>query len=180
MALASAPAIKPAGPAWSQNSLNKAASNMASLLIREAALEDEPQLLRMMRLLAEQEPGRIQFDETVARETFRKFLSLPVFGRVWILGEGSTIVGYIVLTIGFSFEFQGHDAFIDELYIDSAFRRRGYGRQAVAFLEEKAREMGVHAVHLEVDRGNDPAFELYRRVGYHDHDRFLMTKWLNR
>jgi ribosomal protein S18 acetylase RimI-like enzyme len=40
--------------------------------------------------------------------------------------------------------------------------------------------MGVSAVHLEVDRGNDPAFELYRRVGYEDHDRFLMTKWLNR
>ena len=45
------------------------------------------------------------------------------------------------------------------------YRRRGFGRQAVAFLEEKAREMGVNAVHLEVDRGNDPAFELYRRSG---------------
>jgi ribosomal protein S18 acetylase RimI-like enzyme len=85
-----------------------------------------------------------------------------------------------VLTIGFSFEFHGHDAFIDELYIDQVHRRRGFGRQAVAFLEEKAREIGVKAVHLEVDRGNDPAFELYRRVGYEDHDRFLMTKWLNR
>jgi ribosomal protein S18 acetylase RimI-like enzyme len=40
--------------------------------------------------------------------------------------------------------------------------------------------MGVHAVHLEVDRGNDPAFELYRRTGYEDHDRLLMTKWLVR
>jgi ribosomal protein S18 acetylase RimI-like enzyme len=153
---------------------------MASLLIREAAREDEPQLLRMMRLLAEQEPGKIQFDEAAARESFRRFLSLPAFGRVWLLSEGSTIVGYIVLTIGFSFEFRGHDAFIDELYIESTFRRRGYGRQAVAFLEEKAREMGLNAVHLEVDHGNDPALELYRRAGYRDHDRFLMTKWLIR
>ena len=39
--------------------------------------------------------------------------------------------------------------------------------------------MGVNAIHLEVDRGNDPACELYRRAGYQDHDRFLMTKWLN-
>jgi len=153
---------------------------MPSLLIREAALEDEPQLLRMMRLLAEQEPGKIQFDEAAARESFRRFLSLPLFGRVWILSEGTAIVGYIVLTIGFSFEFHGHDAFIDELYVESDFRRRGFGMQAVAFLEEKAREMGVNAVHLEVDRGNDSAFQLYRRAGYHDHDRFLMTKWLSR
>jgi ribosomal protein S18 acetylase RimI-like enzyme len=153
---------------------------MPSLLILEAARQDEPQLLRMMRLLAEQEPGKIQFDEAVARQTFHRFLSLSAFGRVWILSEGTTIVGYIVLTIGFSFEFHGHDAFIDELYIEPDFRRRGFGTQAVAFLEKKAREMGVNAVHLEVDRGNDSAFQLYRRAGYHDHDRFLMTKWLNR
>jgi ribosomal protein S18 acetylase RimI-like enzyme len=150
------------------------------LMIREAILQDEPALLRMMRLLAEQEPGKIQFDEAAARATFRRFLSLPAFGRVWILHEGNNPVGYIVLTIGFSFEFHGHDAFIDELYIDAAHRRRGFGREAVAYLEEKARELGVSAVHLEVDRGNDPAFELYRRAGYEDHDRFLMTKWLNR
>jgi diamine N-acetyltransferase len=133
-----------------------------------------------MRQLAEQEPGKIQFDESAARTTFRRFLSLPAFGRVWLLCEGDLPVGYIVLTIGFSLEFHGHDAFIDELYIDSAFRRRGFGRQAVTFVEKKAREMGVNAIHLEVDQGNDPAFELYRRAGYQDHDRFLMTKWLNR
>ena len=153
---------------------------MPQLMIREAVLQDEPELFRMMRLLAEQEPGKIQFDEPAARATFRRFLSLPAFGRIWLLCEGNTSVGYIVLTIGFSFEFHGHDAFIDELYIDASHRRHGFGRQAVAYLEEKAREMGVNAVHLEVDRGNDPAFELYRRVGYEDHDRFLMTKWLNR
>jgi ribosomal protein S18 acetylase RimI-like enzyme len=97
-----------------------------------------------------------------------------------LLCEENKPVGYIVLTIGFSFEFHGHDAFIDELYVDAAYRRRGFGWQAVAFVEEKAREMGVNAVHLEVDRGNEPALELYRRMGYQDHARFLMTKWVYR
>jgi diamine N-acetyltransferase len=160
--------------------LNKAVNSVSELTIREAMLQDEAELLRMMRLLAEQEPGKIQFDEFAASATFQRFLSIPAFGRVWLLSEGSLPVGYIVLTIGFSFEFHGHDAFIDELFIDAAFRRRGYGRQALMFLEKKAREMGVNAIHLEVDQGNDPAFELYRRTGYEDHDRFLMTKWLNR
>jgi ribosomal protein S18 acetylase RimI-like enzyme len=132
----------------------------------------------MMRLLAEQEPALIKFDKTALSAAFRQFLTLPAFGRVWLLCEGNLPVGYIVLTVGFSFEFRGHDAFIDELYIDAAYRRRGYGRRALAFAEERAREMGVNAIHLEVDRGNDPALELYRRIGYQDHDRFLMTKWL--
>jgi ribosomal protein S18 acetylase RimI-like enzyme len=151
---------------------------MSELTIREATLQDQAELLGMMRLLAEQQPGKIQFDESAARAAFRRFLSLPAFGRVWLLCKGDLPVGYIVLTIGFSFEFHGHDAFIDELYIAVAFRRCGYGTQAVAFLEGKARELGVNAIHLEVDRGNHAAFELYRRTGYEDHHRFLMTKRL--
>jgi ribosomal protein S18 acetylase RimI-like enzyme len=154
-------------------------SNVPQLLFREAALQDEAELLGMMRLLAEHPPGTIAFDEPAARAAFRQFLSLPAFGKVWLLSLGSKTVGYIVLTLGFSFEFHGHDAFIDELYIDAAHRRRGIGRQGVDFVEQKAREMGVQAVHLEVDRGNEPALELYRRAGYQDHHRFLMTKWLN-
>jgi diamine N-acetyltransferase len=155
-------------------------SDLSALVIREGALQDEAELLRMMRVLAEQEPGKIKFDEPAARASFRRLLSLPAFGRTWLLFEENETVGYIVLTIGFSFEFHGHDAFIDELYVDAAYRRRGFGRRAVAFVEAKAREMGVNALHLEVDRGNEPALELYRRSGYEDHDRFLMTKWLNR
>ncbi len=147
--------------------------------MREATLGDEPEILRIMRLLAEQEPGKIQFDKPTARATFYRFLSLPSFGRVCLLCQENVAVGYIVLTIGYSFEFHGHDAFIDELYIDVAYRHRGFARQAVAFVEEKARELSVNAIHLEVDRGNDPAFELYRRKGFEDRDRFLMTKWLN-
>ena len=154
-------------------------SDVSALVIREAAPSHEAELLRIMRVLAEQEPGKIKFDERAARASFRQLLSLPAFGRVWLLWEGNRLAGYIVLTIGFSFEFHGHDAFIDELYVDAAFRRRGFGRQAVAFVEQKARDMGVNAIHLEVDRGNDPALELYRRSGYADHARFLMTKLLN-
>jgi ribosomal protein S18 acetylase RimI-like enzyme len=151
---------------------------MLPLQFREATLQDEAALMPMMRSLAEHEPDALQFDESAVQTAFRQFLSLPSFGCAWLLYTGPALVGYIVLTIGFSFEFHGRDAFVDELYIAPAQRRRGFGRQAVAFLEQKAREMGVNAVHLEVDHGNDSALELYRRSGYRDHARFLMTKWL--
>jgi ribosomal protein S18 acetylase RimI-like enzyme len=160
--------------------LNKAVNDVFPLVIREATFADEAELLPMMRKLAEQEPGSIKFDEPAVRAALGRFLSLPAFGKVWLLCEGNKPVGYIVLTLGFSFEFHGQDAFIDELYVDAAYRRRGIGRQAMEFAEGKAREMGVNALHLEVDDGNDPALELYLRTGFEDHDRFLMTKWLDR
>ena len=153
---------------------------MPPVEFREAIPGDETVLFPMMRELAGQEPGAVLFDESAARSAFRQFLSLPAFGRIWLISDGGALSGYVILTIGFSFEFRGHDAFIDELYIVPTHRRRGLGRAAMAFVEQQAREMGVHAMHLEVDRGNDPALELYRRTGYQDHDRLLMTKWLNR
>lgn len=154
--------------------------NLPPFQFREAIPGDEAVLLSMMRALAKQDPEVIPFNESAARAAFHQFLSLPAFGRIWLLYEGAGLVGYIILTIGFSFEFRGHDAFIDELYIVPAHRRRGFGRKAMALVEQEAREMGVNAVHLEVDPGNDSALELYRRTGYIDHNRFLMTKWLRR
>ena len=151
---------------------------MSGVIFRSAVLVDEQILLRMMRNLAEQEPGAYFFDEPVVREVLRKFLASPELGEAWVFFDRGIPVGYVVLTFGYSFEYHGRDSFLDELYIEPQYRRQGIGRRAMEFLEERARELGVNAIHLEVDQGNDPATELYRRAGYDDHSRFLMTKWL--
>jgi diamine N-acetyltransferase len=153
-------------------------SDASPIRFREAVPTDEPALLRMMRKLAEQEPGALVFHESVVRGALHEFLANPQLGRVWIILERQKPAGYVVLTLGFSFEYHGREAFIDELYVEPEHRRKGFGREALQFVAERAREMGVHAMHLEVDHGNDAALELYRRAGYEDHDRYLMTKWL--
>jgi ribosomal protein S18 acetylase RimI-like enzyme len=153
-------------------------SNESQITFRPATEDDEADLLRMMHALAEQEPGAYYFDEPAVRGVLRQFLADPSLGRAWIFSDGTAIVGYIVLTLGYSFEYHGRDAFVDELYVEQRYRRRGIGRETMKFVEEQARTMGVTALHLEVDHGNDPALELYQRAGYQDHDRHLMTKWL--
>jgi len=136
-------------------------------------------LLSMMRRLAEQPPS-LPFDEDEVRVPLKMFLARPELGRAWLIQHQETTVGYVILTLSFSFEYRGVDAFIDELYIEPQWRRMGFGRQAMQQVESHARGLGVHALHLEVDRGNDAAMELYRRAGYADHRRHLMTKWLVR
>lgn len=155
-------------------------SSAPEITFRQVSQEDEPALLRMMRNLAEQEPGAYFFDEPLVGNALRHFLANPGLGQAWIFYAGETPAGYIVLTLGYSFEFHGRDAFIDELYVEPRFRRQGIGRRAVQFIEERAREIGVQAIHLEVEDGNDPAVKLYRRTGYEDHDRYLMSKRLKR
>jgi diamine N-acetyltransferase len=145
--------------------------------ITEARAQDLPVLLRMMKSLAEHPPA-IPFDEGEMGAALETFLVHPELGQAWLIWLDERPAGYVILTLGYSFEFRGCDAFIDELYVEPEFRRMGLGRRAMEFVEGKARALGVNALHLEVDRGNDPAAELYRSTGYEDHGRHLMTKWL--
>ncbi len=131
----------------------------------------------MMRSLAEQPPA-LAFDEGEVRAALDKFLDHVDLGQAWLLWASEKAAGYVILTLGFGFEYRGRDAFIDELYIEPEYRRMGLGRRAMEFVEEEARALGVNALHLEVDRANHPALELYRRTGYADHGRHLMTKRL--
>jgi diamine N-acetyltransferase len=145
---------------------------------RAAADSDADLLLEMMReYYAFDGHG---FDEPRARAALLIFLRDPSFGRAWLICEDETPVGYIVLTFGYSLEYLGRDAFVDEFYLRESHRGRGWGRRALEFVEEAARSCEVRSIHLEVVRQNTVAKEVYRRSGYFDHHHYLMSKWIER
>jgi ribosomal protein S18 acetylase RimI-like enzyme len=156
------------------------ASDPRAVRFEPARPEHADIFLTMMRALEQADPGTTPFDEGCRRIIFDQFVRDPTYGRAWLIVEGEKRAGYIVLTVSFSFEYRGCDAYIDELYIAEGFRGRGLGRRAMQFVERAAGELGVNAMHLEVSPVNQAALELYRRSGYVDHGRHLMTKWLGR
>jgi len=150
----------------------------ASPIFRLATTADTPTLLSFMRALNEADPGPTPFDEPAAREALEKFLATESFGRAWLILDGAAPVGYVVLTLGYGLEYHGRDAFIDEFFLAASHRSRGWGRAAVAFVEDAARSLGVRALHLEVSHSNPRAYDFYRRAGFEDYRRRLLNKWL--
>jgi GNAT superfamily N-acetyltransferase len=144
------------------------------LIFRVAVRADLDTLLPLVR--AYYEFDHLPFDEHIARTALENFIDDPTFGRVWLICAHAEAIGYLVLTLGYSIEYGGRDAFIDEVYIRAEHRGHGIGRQAMAFAETQCRALGVRALHLEVERDNTNAHALYRKVGFVDHDRYLMTK----
>jgi GNAT superfamily N-acetyltransferase len=118
------------------------------------------------------------FVEDEARAAALMLINDAHLGRLWVTCEDGRVVGYVAVALGFSFEYRGREAFVDELLIAESHRGRGLGREALEVAEAYCRERGVNALHLEVERHRSRAQELYRRRGYEDFDRFLMTKWL--
>ena len=152
----------------------------APVRIRRARVDDGSALIQLQREFYVED--RIEHAPVNARALLR-LLRTPEAGAIWVIetaGPGKrSLDGYIVLTVGYSLERGGRDAFIDELFVRAELRGRGLGAQAVAVAEAGARRLGVRAVHLEVDNTNDRARRLYERVGFTLRRRYqLMTKVL--
>ena len=120
----------------------------------------------------------LTFDEQVARRALQQILTSDLPGRVFLIRCDGEAVGYTVLTFSFSLEFHGRDAFVDELYLRASHRGRGIGTQTINFLSNICRELGIQALHRAVERDNIIAQEVYRKAGFVDHDRYLMTRWV--
>jgi ribosomal protein S18 acetylase RimI-like enzyme len=99
-------------------------------------------------------------------------------GRGYMIESDRRAVGYLVIGLGFSIEYAGIDAFLDEFYLDEAHRGRGIGSLALEALAGIARRLKVKAIHLEAMPQNDRAAELYKRHGFRLSPRRLMSKRL--
>jgi|HigsolmetaAR202D_1030399.scaffolds.fasta_scaffold00343_3 GNAT superfamily N-acetyltransferase len=118
----------------------------------------------------------LRFDAVRAHAAMSRLLAEPQWGRVILIEVGAEAVGYVAVCIGFSLEFGGNDAFIDEVFVQPAHRGRGFARQAMQYAMNAAREWGICALHLEVDRDNLAAKRLYASLGYRPRERYhLMT-----
>jgi ribosomal protein S18 acetylase RimI-like enzyme len=97
--------------------------------------------------------------------------------RLWIVRDAAgTPSGYLILTLGYSIEYEGRDGFVDDLYLAPALRDRGVGRHLLAFALEQAEHLGIRTLHLEVEPDNGAAQALYRSVGFEETGRRLMRK----
>ena len=95
---------------------------------------------------------------------------------MWIIHLGGAAVGYIVLTLSYSLEFDGRDAFVDELYVEEGYRGRGVGGLALRLAADTCQTMGIRALHLEVGRENLRARAVYEKAGFEDRNNHLLTK----
>ncbi len=144
---------------------------------RPATETDVDTILEMMRGYYEEDG--YAFSRPEAREAIFGLLRDKCLGCLWTAQMDGSVVAYLAVTLGFSFEYRGRDAFIDEVFVAEEYRGQGLGREAIDVAEAYCRALGVKALHLEVERHRERARGLYERAGFAHHDRDLMTKCLD-
>ena len=147
--------------------------------ITPATSSDSELLLHMMRNMQRDDPWAEPFDESTLRKNLAELLQNPVYGVVHIVREEAAPIGYLVICFDYSLEYRGKGAWIDELFVEASHRGKGIGTQLLDLAETVSREHHAKVLHLEVNHGN-PAIELYRRRGFVEHERYLMSKALDK
>ena len=113
-------------------------------------------------------------DVEVTKNLFRKFISNEHLGKSWMIYSENEIVGYIILTFIFSFEYGGKIAFVDELFIKETARGKGIGKEAIQFIQKEVPKLSLKLLYLEVEPHNENAQKLYLAHDFELHNRKLM------
>lgn len=113
-------------------------------------------------------------DVEKSKKLFEQFIDNENLGKSWLIGDENKIVGYIILTFVFSFEYGGLIAFVDELYISEHARGKGFGKSSIEFMKTEAQKLDLKLLYLEVEHHNSNAQKLYLSAGFSEHNRKLM------
>ena len=95
-------------------------------------------------------------------------------GCAYLIGPPNAPIGYIVICFGWSVEFGGMDAMIDELFIRPGVRGRGIASEALIALPRALSPFGLRAIHLEVNKDNPNARKLYSRAGFEARENYML------
>lgn len=141
---------------------------------RRARRDDVPALVALMvEFYAEAE---LPLAEVAATNALLGLIDRPDLGEIWLLEENGAPAGHLVLTFGYSMEFGGLRAFVDDFFVRPESRGRGLGKTLLDAVRMACLERDVRALVVETGLEDHPARSLYARAGFVDQGRVLLTQ----
>jgi ribosomal protein S18 acetylase RimI-like enzyme len=142
------------------------------ITIQLASKDDLSELLPLVRAYHEFEG--IILTESNRKKSVQGLICNRSLGGIWLVCVDTKLVGYIALCSGYSIEFGGLDAFVDEFYISADYRGKGIGGKVLELIKKKAQMMDIRALHLEVSRSNTKAQTLYSKASFKAREKYLL------
>ena len=102
--------------------------------IRNAEAADVERMMPLVRGFYVYE--KLVLDEGRYRELALELIANENLGRLLVIETENELIGYAVIGFGFSLEFGGRDALLDEFYLLETRRGQGIGTQLISVMEE--------------------------------------------
>ena len=142
--------------------------------VEQATLEDLPQLTNLLVELFSHETD-FRPDPSKQMRGLRLILENPARGRIFVLRLHDRIIGMINLLFTISTAEGGFVVLLEDLVVDPAFRRQGYGTILLEHAIQYAREKDFLRITLLTDRVTErESQEFFRRHGFVDSNMIPM------
>jgi GNAT superfamily N-acetyltransferase len=97
------------------------------------------------------------YEELPARRALQEIVRTKPLGRAWLIDLDKALIGYAVLTFGFSVEFHGRLAVFDEVFLLPDHRGKGHFKEILTLIETYCHQQGIRALSLVVETKNAQA-----------------------
>jgi GNAT superfamily N-acetyltransferase len=131
--------------------------------------EDLPRILDLYgQLVISSAPSEVERKPEAAeyRQTFNEILAMPGHELV-VAEENGEVVGTMALLIVPNLSHQAMPwAYVENMVVDSARQRQGYGRLLMEYAFDRARKAGCYKVQLASTDTRDAAHLFYESQGF--------------
>ena len=130
-----------------------------SIQILEAQTTDYKAIHRMIIEFAtfQRTPEKVTITLEQMLENKDTFMALA-------MKDGDKYIGFATYYFGFS-SWSGKHLFLDDLYLQEAYRNQGIGQQIMARLKQKAEVEGCKSMRWLVSKWNEAAIRFYQKLG---------------
>ena len=147
-------------------------STLQNVSIRQGTREDLPQVLGLIKELAEYERAPQEVDNTVERMEEDGFGPNKVFDFIVAEANGQ-IVGIALYFWSYS-TWKGKCMYLEDFVVREEYRRTGLGKQIFEELIKIAKVNDARRLSWQVLDWNEPAINFYKKIGAN-----LDPEWLN-
>lgn len=133
------------------------------LTFKQAAPEDMGTLLSLIKELAGYE--HLEHEVTATEEILTEWLFEKKKAEVIFPVLEGKIIGYILYFYNFSTFLGKAGIYVEDLFIQPAFRHKGYGKQLLQHIAKKAQTEGLGRVEWACLDWNKPSIDFYLSLG---------------
>lgn len=145
---------------------------MDKITLRKAELIDIPLIISLVKELALFERAPEEVTATIADYEINGFSENPLFDA-FILFENDQLVGFALWYFRFS-TWKGKRLYLEDLFVKSEFRSKGYGKLLMEATIEEAKTTNSKGLMWQVLDWNSPAIEFYKK-----YDARFDSEWIN-
>lgn len=143
-----------------------------SIEIRRGTIEDLPQLMALVKELAEFERAPQEVTNTLLEMERDGFGENRIF-KFFVAEAPEGIIGIALYYTAYS-TWKGPTLYLEDLVVTERMRRSGIGKKLFNAVAQEAKETGAKRFAWQVLNWNEPAIAFYKKIG-----ATLDSEWIN-